>query len=150
MKTMIMPLYANVILRPYENNPYVEMTSKEGLILTDDQFNSQDSGEVEKLDLMIGCAEVVEVGPDCKYLKPGDDVFYNILYWTGLLSVNIGLINLFPLPALDGGRLAFLGYEGVTRKKATPKVENTIHNIGFILLMGLFVVVLISDIVKCF
>ena len=83
-------------------------------------------------------------------LVQGDDVFYNILYWTGLLSVNIGLINLFPLPALDGGRLAFLGYEGVTRKKATPKVENTIHNIGFILLMGLFVVVLISDIVKCF
>ena len=72
MKTMIMPLYANVILRPYENNPYVEMTSKEGLILTDDQFNSQDSGEVEKLDLMIGC-------PDCKYLKPGDDVFYNTM-----------------------------------------------------------------------
>jgi regulator of sigma E protease len=83
-------------------------------------------------------------------LVQGDDVFYNILYWTGLLSVNIGLINLFPLPALDGGRLAFLGYEGITRKKATPKVENTIHNIGFILLMGLFVVVLISDIVKCF
>ena len=60
MKTMIMPLYANVILRPYEKNPYVEMTSKEGLILTDDQFNSQDSGEVEKLDLMIGCAEIVD------------------------------------------------------------------------------------------
>lgn len=79
MKTMIMPLYANVILRPYENNPYVEMTSKEGLILTDNQFNSQDSGEVEKLDLMIGCAEVVEVGPDCKFLKPGDDVFFNTL-----------------------------------------------------------------------
>ena len=83
-------------------------------------------------------------------LVKGDDVFYNILYWTGLLSVNIGLINLLPLPALDGGRLAFLAYEGITRKKATPKVENTIHNIGFILLMGLFVVILISDIIKCF
>lgn len=83
-------------------------------------------------------------------LVKGDDAFYQILYWTGLLSVNIGLINLLPLPALDGGRLAFLAYEGVTRKKPTPKVENMIHNIGFILLMGLFVVILISDVIKCF
>lgn len=83
-------------------------------------------------------------------LVQGEDAFYQILYWTGLLSVNIGLINLLPLPALDGGRLAFLAYEGVTRKKPTPKVENMIHNIGFILLMGLFVVILISDVIKCF
>jgi regulator of sigma E protease len=83
-------------------------------------------------------------------LVKGENALQNILYWTGLLSVNIGLVNLFPLPALDGGRLAFLGYEGITRKRPTPKVENTIHNIGFILLMGLFVVVLISDIIKCF
>lgn len=83
-------------------------------------------------------------------LVKGEDSFYQILYWTGLLSVNIGLINLLPLPALDGGRLAFLAYEGVTKKKPTPKVENTIHNIGFILLMGLFVVILISDLIKCF
>ena len=83
-------------------------------------------------------------------LVKGEDSFYQILYWTGLLSVNIGLINLLPLPALDGGRLAFLAYEGVTKKKTTPKVENTIHNIGFILLMGLFVVILISDVIKCF
>lgn len=83
-------------------------------------------------------------------LVKGEDSFYQILNWTGLLSVNIGLINLLPLPALDGGRLAFLAYEGVTKKKPTPKVENTIHNIGFILLMGLFVVILISDVIKCF
>lgn len=83
-------------------------------------------------------------------LVQGENPFYNILYWTGLLSVNIGLINLLPLPALDGGRLAFLAYEGITRKKPTPKVENTIHNIGFILLMALFVVILVSDVIKCF
>ncbi len=83
-------------------------------------------------------------------LVQGEDAVYNILYWTGLLSVNIGIINLLPLPALDGGRLAFLLYEAITRKKPTPKVENTIHNIGFILLMALFVFVLVSDIIKCF
>ena len=83
-------------------------------------------------------------------LVKGEDAFYQILYWTGLLSVNIGLINLLPIPALDVGRIAFLAYEGVTKKKPTPKVENAIHNIFFMLLMGLFVVILISDVIKCF
>lgn len=82
-------------------------------------------------------------------LVQGDEAFYNILYWMGLLSVNIGLINLFPLPALDGGRLAFIIYEAITKKKPTPKVENTIHNIGFFLLLGLFAFVFVSDIIKC-
>lgn len=83
-------------------------------------------------------------------LVQSENAFYNILHWTGLLSVNIGLINLLPLPALDGGRIAFLIYEAITKKKPNAKVENTIHNIGFILLMGLFVVIFISDIIKCF
>ncbi len=77
MKKEIMPLYNNVILRPYSENPYVSMQSKDGLLLTDDQFDSQDSGETEKRDLLIGCAQVIEIGPECKYLQVGDDVFYN-------------------------------------------------------------------------
>ena len=74
----------------------------------------------------------------------------NILYWTATLSVNIGLVNLLPLPALDGGRLAFLLYEGITRKKVNAKVENIIHSIGLILLMGLFVFISFNDILRCF
>lgn len=77
MKKEIMPLYNNVILRPYSENPYVEMQSEDGLLLTDDQFDSQDSGETEKRDLLIGCGQVIEIGPECKYLQIGDDVFYN-------------------------------------------------------------------------
>ena len=74
----------------------------------------------------------------------------NILYWTATLSVNIGLVNLLPLPALDGGRIAFLLYEAVTRKKVNAKVENIIHSIGLILLMGLFVFISFNDIIRCF
>ena len=55
-----------------------------------------------------------------------------------------------PILGINAGRIAFMAYEAVTRRKPNAKVENTIHNIGFILLMGLFVVVLISDIIKCF
>lgn len=83
-------------------------------------------------------------------LVKGEDAFYNILYWTGLLTVNIGIFNLLPIPALDGCRILFLLYEGVTKKKPNAKVEAIINNVGFILLMGLFVVIFISDIVKCF
>lgn len=72
--------------------------------------------------------------------------FYMIAY----LSVNIGFINLLPLPALDGGRLAFLAYEAITKKRPNAKVENWIHSIGFILLMALFVFISFNDILRLF
>lgn len=72
----------------------------------------------------------------------------NVMNWAAIISVNIGFINLLPLPALDGGRLAFVIYEGITKKKPSPKVENLIHNIGFILLMILFVIVAFNDIIR--
>ena len=75
--------------------------------------------------------------------------FFAILSLTAFLSVNIGFVNLIPLPALDGGRLAFMGYELVTRKKPSPKVENIIHTIGFLLLMALFVFISFSDVLRC-
>ena len=74
----------------------------------------------------------------------------SVFNWLAILSVNIGLMNIIPLPALDGGRLAFLGYEAITRKKTNPKIENIIHSIGFILLMALFVFVAFNDVFKIF
>ena len=68
----------------------------------------------------------------------------------GLLSANIAIMNLLPLPALDGGRLAFLGYEAITKKRANQKVENIVHTAGFVLLMILFVFVTFNDIIKLF
>lgn len=74
--------------------------------------------------------------------------FVNLLSWLGLLSVNIGLMNLLPIPALDGGRLVFLGYEAVTKKKPNRKVETTLISITFILLMALLIFVTINDILR--
>ena len=79
MKKMIMPIYGNVILRPYEGNPYVQKSTKEGFLLNDEQFDIPDSGERDRVEQLIRCAQVFEVGPLCKYVKPGDDVFYNIV-----------------------------------------------------------------------
>lgn len=68
----------------------------------------------------------------------------------GFITVNIGVFNLLPLPALDGGRLVFLLIELVMRRPVNPKYEGAIHATGFILLMGLMLVVTFNDIIKLF
>jgi regulator of sigma E protease len=79
------------------------------------------------------------------YINAG---FIPLLAFAGLLSVNIGVMNLLPIPALDGGRLVFLLYELITRKKPSKKVENTINNVFFILLMLLFVYITFNDVFR--
>jgi regulator of sigma E protease len=62
-----------------------------------------------------------------------------------LLSVYLGLFNLLPLPALDGGRLVFLGYEMVTRRRANPKIEAMVHMGGIMLLGIVMILVTLND-----
>jgi len=73
--------------------------------------------------------------------------FAELLNWMGLLSVNVGLLNLLPIPALDGGRLLFLGYEAITRKKTNPKVETILITVTMLLLFGLMIYVTYNDII---
>ncbi|HOO44004.1 MAG TPA: site-2 protease family protein, partial [Bacillota bacterium] len=74
----------------------------------------------------------------------------SLLSWIGLLSVNLGIINLLPIPALDGGRIVFIGYEAITRRKPNQKVENLLHTVMFFLLMGLLVFITYNDILRLF
>ena len=67
-----------------------------------------------------------------------------------LLSANLGVMNLLPIPALDGGRLVFLAVEAVRRKRIPPEKEGMVHFAGFALLMLLMVVVMFNDIMKLF
>jgi len=76
--------------------------------------------------------------------------FMNFLMWTAMLSVNLGIINLVPLPALDGGRLIFVGIEAVRGKPIDPQKEGIVHVIGFMLLMLLMIVVTWNDIQRLF
>ncbi|HVU52328.1 MAG TPA: M50 family metallopeptidase [Polyangia bacterium] len=62
------------------------------------------------------------------------------------LSVYLGLFNLLPLPALDGGRALFLGIESVTRKRVNPRIEAAVHTAGFVLLLGVLLIVSFKDI----
>ena len=72
--------------------------------------------------------------------------FVYLLQFAALLSLNLAIINLIPFPALDGGRLLFLGIEKIRRKPVSKKVESSIHTVGFALLMVLVVIVTIKDV----
>ncbi len=67
-----------------------------------------------------------------------------------LLSANLGVMNLLPLPALDGGRLVFLFLEAIRRKRIPPEKEGRVHAIGMVLLLALMAFVMFNDIVKLF
>lgn len=71
-----------------------------------------------------------------------------LLRFLGLLSVNLALINLLPLPALDGGRLIFLGLEKIRGQPVSERLEKAIHTAGFIILLILLALVTIRDILK--
>lgn len=72
----------------------------------------------------------------------------NILMMMLVITVNLGIVNLLPLPALDGGRLVFLLIEGVRRKPINPKYEGFVHAAGFAVLIGLMLVITYSDILR--
>lgn len=77
-------------------------------------------------------------------------VFLQIAYLTILFSVNLGMLNLFPFPALDGGRLVFLFIEAIRGKPVPREKEAIVHFAGMVILMIFMVLVLINDVQKLF
>ncbi len=77
-------------------------------------------------------------------------VWLNMLNISILLTANLGVMNLLPLPALDGGRLVFLFLEAIRRKRIDPEKEGMVHMIGLLALMALMVVIMFNDVRKLF
>lgn len=73
--------------------------------------------------------------------------FWNI---TAFLSVTLAIMNILPIPVLDGGHLMFLIYEGVTRREPSAKVRMALQQIGFLLIIALFIFVTFNDILRQF
>ena len=99
-------------------------------------------------DIVFGSAKADPGGPK-RIVEEFSKAFSN--GWvTGIkllmvLSVYLGMFNLFPLPALDGGRLVFLIYEMVTRRRANPKIEATVHMAGIMVLGVVMILVTLHD-----
>jgi regulator of sigma E protease len=94
----------------------------------------------EKLETksVVGMTDIIS-----QQIKEGWVAAFEFL---AVLSVYLGLFNLVPFPALDGGRLAFLGYELVTRRRPNPKVEAAVHMAGFLVLLMVIILVMFKDI----
>ena len=108
------------------------------------------TGQVAVSD-MSGPVGIVSAISQTVESSTSDGIFYvimNVLNFSVLLSVNLGIVNLLPLPALDGGRLVFLILEAIRRKPVDPEKEGMVHAAGFALLMVLMVFILYNDILR--
>ncbi len=76
------------------------------------------------------------------------NVVLNMVNFSILLSANLGVMNLLPIPALDGGRTVFLLFELIFRKKLPTEKEAFVNTVGFMLLVGLMVIVMFQDVMK--
>lgn len=101
------------------------------------------------IDDVSGPVGIVDAIGDTYRESRSDGWYYvalNMMIMSILLSVNLGVMNLLPIPALDGGRLVFLLIEAVCGKALPQEKESMVHFVGFVLLMGLMAVVLLNDI----
>ena len=104
---------------------------------------------------MTGPVGIVQIMSDTAEASPTTlDALLNMLYFGGFIAINLAVMNMLPIPALDGGRvfglLVTCCIEAVTRKKLNPKYEGYIHGIGMILLLALMGIILFKDIFVIF
>lgn len=110
------------------------------------------NGSVGKDDVAgpVGIATVVGETYETSKAHGGLSVLINMMYIAVVLSVNLGILNLLPLPALDGGRLVFLLIEVVRGKPVPPEKEGIVHFAGMVVFMILAVLILFNDIARIF
>lgn len=116
------------------------------IISLGDLFTGRES--VKNLSGPVGIVGTIGSVVDTAINDKQIDGFLSMVNLLILLTVNLGVFNLLPFPALDGGRLVFIVIEQITRKKIPPEKEGIIHFVGFALLMALVVFATGNDIVR--
>jgi regulator of sigma E protease len=105
-------------------------------------------------DAVVGQADLSSVtGPVGISFMVGDAAavgFTSLLLFTAIISLNLAIINLLPIPALDGGRLLMVGIEAITRRPINPAWVLRLNGLGMIILLGLMVVVTVNDVIRYF
>lgn len=107
------------------------------------------TGKASKDNLMgpVGIGNMMnDVINEAKSTGSAMNVFLNIINFTVLISANLGVMNLLPIPALDGGRILFLLIEGISGKPVPKDKEAIVNAVGFVLLMLLMVFVFFNDV----
>lgn len=110
------------------------------------------SGQVSRKDVAgpVGIANIVGETYEQAKQYGWKDVLVNMMNITLMLSVNLGILNLLPIPALDGGRLVFLLLEVIRGKPIPPQKEGMVHFIGLMFFMLLMVVIFFNDLANLF
>lgn len=108
------------------------------------------AASVKDLSGPVGVAQAVNEVYEASAAISVKAIVINMLNFAVLLSANLGVINLLPLPALDGGRLVFLIIELFRKKKVSPEKEGMVHFIGMVLLILLMIFVFYNDIMRLF
>lgn len=129
----------------YEMRYCVKMTWKSLEMLVQGQVSRQDvAGPVGIAVNVVG--KTYETAKDYGW----QSVLLSMLNITLMLTVNLGILNLLPVPALDGGRLVFLLWEAITHRPVPPEKEGIVHFIGLMFFMVLMVFLLFNDLVNIF
>lgn len=106
------------------------------------------SGKADKEEVSGPVGVVTAINDTTKESEDTKDAIYNLLYMAALITINLGIVNLLPLPALDGGRLLFCLIELVRRKPVKPEHEGYVHLVGMLLLFGLMIFATYNDIAR--
>ena len=128
----------------YEMRYCVKATYKSLFMLVTGQLSRQDVAGPVGIANMVG--ETYEAAKPAGWMT----VLLNMMYIAVILSVNLGILNLLPLPALDGGRLVFMLIEVVRGKPVPPEKEGIVHFVGMVAFMILMVFILFNDISNIF
>lgn len=103
------------------------------------------------MDQVSGPIGTVAIMGDLYESSLNESILYaiqNMMLLGALISVNLGIINLFPIPAVDGGRLVFLFFEGIRGKPIDPRKEGMVHLLGFVLLLLFGVFIAFNDVIN--
>lgn len=133
-----------------ENLKYSVYEVKYWISVTLNSLKALVTGQVSVNDMSgpVGIVNMIGDGYEQSVSVSYFAAFLQMLYMTIFLSANLGVMNLLPLPALDGGRLLFMIIELIRGKRVDPDKEGIVHFIGMMLLFALMIVVLFNDIRK--
>ena len=106
------------------------------------------SGEVRKEEVSGPVGVVDAISDAAEESESVKDAIFNLLYMSSLITINVGIFNLLPIPGLDGGRLLFCLIELIRRKPVKPEHEGYVHLAGMLLLFGIMIFATYNDIAR--